>query len=220
MPRPYTVHPLEAVLTRRQLLQISATRIAEALGLETPSYRRVERGERRCYLDKAFTIAEILGCSIVELGIMPDAEERKRLFAIGDAKSAATHMTPEQEMAALLAKHPGPVPPADDEDDDDDDGYTTPAVEVLRPEAAIPASVKVLNSLPDTQETEQSLAAMLAAFGPDDDSPYVPDPGQNDLVVLGHEGVTSGSVEDDDEDEPALLADPMSKYVSTWSGDA
>jgi transcriptional regulator with XRE-family HTH domain len=104
VPQQYKIHPLEGVADRRQLLKVKATDLAAAVGLETASYRRLERGQRRCYLDKALIIAELLQCTLPELGIIPNADERKRLFDVSEQARALQpgadgSLTPEQAQA-------------------------------------------------------------------------------------------------------------------------
>lgn len=74
-------HPLSAVRFRRDLLGIKASYMAREVGLEPASYSRIERGERRCYLDKAIAIASILHCTVDDLRVIPDEAERLRLWS-------------------------------------------------------------------------------------------------------------------------------------------
>ena len=50
--------------------------LANRMAVQPTSYSRMERGERRCYLDKAQVLAKILGCTVEELAIEPTSEER------------------------------------------------------------------------------------------------------------------------------------------------
>ena len=79
MTSTYT-HLLQGVQTRRQMLKISAVDAAKALGMERASYYRLERGERRVYLDKALTLARLLGCTVYELAQEPTIEEQVEAF--------------------------------------------------------------------------------------------------------------------------------------------
>lgn len=90
-------YPLAAVKTRRTLLGITAVTIAKRLVMATTSYSRMERGERRCYLDKAVVIASMLGCSLDQLAIEPIGEEKAELFKLGERnrEASAGHVTIE-----------------------------------------------------------------------------------------------------------------------------
>jgi DNA-binding XRE family transcriptional regulator len=80
-------HPLSAVAERRKLLKIKAATIAQRVGMTTESYRRLERGERRCYVDKAIAISRMLDCTVEDLGRDLTPEERIELFRAGDKQA-------------------------------------------------------------------------------------------------------------------------------------
>ena len=86
-------HPLAGVKTRRTLLGIPATHIAKRLAMAATSYSRLERGERRCYMDKGAVLAVMLKCSMEQLGIEPTGDTAVALFARG------------QQLAALGGDH-------------------------------------------------------------------------------------------------------------------
>lgn len=73
-------HPLQAVKERRQHLGIPAADIAKRLGLDIQSYWRLERGERRCYFDRALVLAKMLGCTAEQLGEFPNEAEALELY--------------------------------------------------------------------------------------------------------------------------------------------
>jgi len=99
----YTSHPLAAVKDRRRLLHITAAQIASELGMDTNSFGRLERGERRCYLDKALKIANILKCQVEDLGRPLSPEERVELFKQGEQRRAVLDMSDDDpEVAEVL----------------------------------------------------------------------------------------------------------------------
>lgn len=226
MPRLYKMHPLEGIADRRTLLKIRAVDIAAALGIEVASYRRMERGERRCYLDKALAIADMLDCTVPQLGVIPDADERIRLFGVSESRRA-------------LGAAAGWVDPEDDFDDLEHPIITRG----LRPKDALTDHIIVNRKAPGRKATpapapiEPSISLTVEAKdimpGPDpvssiigdwlnDDAPdtlVLPDaPEENGLVDLPHQGITPIHAAEDD--EPDLPADPMAKYVTQWKGDA
>lgn len=104
-PTAYESHPLAGVRTRRALNQISAAKVAAELGIEPQSYGRLERGERRCYLDKAYVIASILGCTLEELGREPSIEERVELYRAGEKRrDLLARADGDEKLAAALSQ--------------------------------------------------------------------------------------------------------------------
>lgn len=79
-------HSLDGLKPRRTLLHVKAEDIAARIGVSTESFYRLERGTRRCYLDKAIVMAGILECSVDELTREPTMDERKDLFERGERK--------------------------------------------------------------------------------------------------------------------------------------
>jgi transcriptional regulator with XRE-family HTH domain len=101
-------HPLQGVRDRRTLLGLKAADFAKRLGMDIQSYYRLERGERRCYLDKALTIAKMLECTVHQLGELPDPNEAAELFKQGRQRAHVvaqpkTYASVEEEVAAITA---------------------------------------------------------------------------------------------------------------------
>jgi transcriptional regulator with XRE-family HTH domain len=69
-------HPLHGLRLRREMRGLKASQLAQRTGVDTASYYRFERGERRIYLDKALTLAHTLQCTVEQLGIEPTADEQ------------------------------------------------------------------------------------------------------------------------------------------------
>jgi transcriptional regulator with XRE-family HTH domain len=77
-------HPLSGLRDRRRLAGVTSSAIAARIGVDVNSYGRFERGERRCYLDKAIAIASMLNCTVEQLGHPPSIEERVDMFRAGE----------------------------------------------------------------------------------------------------------------------------------------
>lgn len=222
MARLYQSHPLEGIADRRALLKIRAADIAASLGVATASYRRLERGERRCYLDKALAIADLLDCNVEQLGVVPDAEERIRLFGVSESRRAQLGLTAvwsdaedaseEDEHIIVNRKAPGRKL------------VTLPPIEPLTPLTVVPVAVTYIAGDPldpiELAPAEQ-LQSIIGDWLNDDDAPdtlVLPDaPEENGLVDLPHQGITPIHAAEDD--EPDLPADPMAKYVTQWKGE-
>lgn len=86
-------HPLSAVKERRIILGVAAATIAKRLAMEPTSYSRMERGERRCFIDKAIVLSHLLECSVEQLGIEPTSEEKLKLYKRNVA-AASINMSP------------------------------------------------------------------------------------------------------------------------------
>lgn len=94
-------HPLMSVRFRRDLLGIKATEIARRLGMEPASYSRIERGERRCYIDKAIVLAKMLHTTVDQLEVMPDEAERIRLWTLREDNTGSATAWTDNDQAQL-----------------------------------------------------------------------------------------------------------------------
>lgn len=83
-------HPLMSARPRRQHLQLTVAQMAGRLGVTATTYNRFERGERRTYTDQALIIANMLGCSVEDLGRPLTREEELELFQQGLARKHGT----------------------------------------------------------------------------------------------------------------------------------
>jgi transcriptional regulator with XRE-family HTH domain len=56
----------------RQRAGFSGKAAAERIGIEQSSYFRIERGERKLTIDKAFTLADMFGCRVDDFRLPPE----------------------------------------------------------------------------------------------------------------------------------------------------
>jgi DNA-binding XRE family transcriptional regulator len=89
-----STHPLMGVQERRRMANVSAKQAAAVTGLALQSYYRLERGERVCPLPRALKLAQLIGCTVEQLGNIPTLDER--IAALRDKS--------EREIAALRDK--------------------------------------------------------------------------------------------------------------------
>lgn len=82
---PIRSHPLSSVRERRTIANLKAAYLAHELGCTEGSFGRLERGERRVYLDKALRLAQLLGCSVEDLARAPTLNEKIELLKAGEA---------------------------------------------------------------------------------------------------------------------------------------
>jgi DNA-binding XRE family transcriptional regulator len=76
------------------MANVSAKQAATVTGLALQSYYRLERGERVCPLPRALKLAQLIGCTVEQLGNIPTLDER--IAALRDKS--------EREIAALRDK--------------------------------------------------------------------------------------------------------------------
>jgi transcriptional regulator with XRE-family HTH domain len=108
-------YPLQNVKQRRQLLGLSAQEVAKRLGMNVQSYWRLERGERRIYLDKALILAQLLDCTVEQLGQLPTEDEIVSL--VRRRQAVATVQDDTLDVQLTEAPQPAPIaPPVEDEE--------------------------------------------------------------------------------------------------------
>jgi transcriptional regulator with XRE-family HTH domain len=98
-------HPLSGLRDRRRLAGVTSSAIAARIGVDVNSYGRFERGERRCYLDKAIAIASMLNCTVEQLGHPPSIEERVDMFRAGEKhRELVGQAHGDEDLAGVLGE--------------------------------------------------------------------------------------------------------------------
>lgn len=107
-------HPLSAVKTRRTVLDIKASDLAHILAIEPGSYSRIERGERRIYLDKAVRLAATLQCTVEQLAIEPTSEEKIAIYAAKQQSHSGNNVLPKttEQTTGTVVSIPATETPA------------------------------------------------------------------------------------------------------------
>lgn len=103
-------HCLAGVAHRRKMLGISATTLADRIGVAANSFGRLERGQRRCYLDKAHALADMLGCTIEALAHEPTLDEKIANLKADERRRALLTAGSGDEKVAAVAKGWGDDP--------------------------------------------------------------------------------------------------------------
>ena len=160
-------HPLSAVRTRRTILGVTAVTIAKRLAMEPNSYGRMERGERRCFIDKAIVLSHLLECSVEQLGIEPTGEEKMKLYK-RNVSATAMDVSP-------LDKNPLDAWPDDDQPEQLNDLTVPPARGTVVTHTPVETQIVEAQSTytPPNLDDPAVMAALVADWSDIDDDDTV-----------------------------------------------
>jgi transcriptional regulator with XRE-family HTH domain len=146
-------HPLHGLRLRREMRGLKASQLAQRTGVDTASYYRFERGERRIYLDKALTLAHTLQCTVEQLGIEPTADEQVAALRdqLGQSNSPAPATANDEDELSdwdtLTAMHTG--------------AGSVVAAQVPDPDSPLVVAAQVPADVPDP-DSPQAIADLIA----------------------------------------------------------